>query len=128
MIPITEANYDIIVRKTSDFLTAYSWNIKCKTINLFTNSMIGALSTTLRCVCRNPKFNNPNIATFPKAWIHPLKPLTTTDVDFAEPLSIRKCIQRVISIKALIAVFVVCMSTRAIHIELVELALLVEPF
>jgi len=77
---------------------------------------------TYKCLpCRRLKANaySPMMADLPKQRVTPSRPFSQTGIDFAGPFMCRESLRRkALTHKAYLALFV-CMSTKAIHLEVV---------
>lgn len=71
------------------------------------------------CFRSNPTAVNQLMGNLPESRVLPSVPFETTGVDFAGPVYIKYGVRRPAVVKAYISVFI-CMSTRAIHLELVS--------
>ncbi|XP_058817398.1 uncharacterized protein LOC131680706 [Topomyia yanbarensis] len=69
------------------------------------------------------RMHPPEVVQFmgelPAFRVNPSLPFSTTGVDYAGPFFIRQGVRRMAKVKAYVALFI-CMSTKAIHLELVS--------
>lgn len=73
----------------------------------------------VRCTRANPQIETQLMGSLPQHRISHIRAFKTVGVDFAGPLLIRKGVRRDSTDKAYVAVFV-CMSVKAVHLELVS--------
>lgn len=73
----------------------------------------------ITCFRACPKIAFPLMAPLPIEWVTALGPFLYSGVDFCGPILLRSVQRRIVHRKSYITAFV-CMSTRAIHLELVS--------
>ncbi|XP_055622591.1 uncharacterized protein LOC129766753 [Toxorhynchites rutilus septentrionalis] len=83
------------------------------------NTVRKVIRSCVVCFRANPQLVQPTMGNLPEARVVPAAPFAKTGLDFAGPVFIRQGIRKTVIRKAYISLFI-CMTTKAIHFELVS--------